>query len=190
MAGVEVESGGGGGGRRTANFEVNMIPMIDLLMVTISFLLITAVWTQMSRIDANAQVPGPPKPCEDGDCCDGNCPQDRKLHVSTVDGQKFVLQWKQGHTVVSTTEVDASGSSPTVGSTRYPSLAAAIVKEWQSSGVHRGTDDKAFDRAVVHASNDLPYSTIVGVMDAVSAPKRIDPRHTGTPAFEVSLAMD
>lgn len=47
MAGVSVESGGGGGGRRAVDSEVNMIPMIDLLMVTISFLLITAVWSHM-----------------------------------------------------------------------------------------------------------------------------------------------
>ena len=33
-----------------------MIPMIDLLMVTISFLLITAVWTTMGRVNASAQA--------------------------------------------------------------------------------------------------------------------------------------
>ena len=55
MAGVEV--GGGGGGRRSLDQEINMIPFIDLLMVTISFLLITAVWTSMGRIDAHATLP-------------------------------------------------------------------------------------------------------------------------------------
>ena len=57
MGGVNVDSGGKGG-RRTLDTEINMIPMIDLLMVTVSFLLITAVWVQSSRIDANANVPG------------------------------------------------------------------------------------------------------------------------------------
>ena len=60
MGGVDV--GGGGGKRKSLDSEINMIPMIDLLMVTISFLLITAVWTHMSRINADAQVPGPPRP--------------------------------------------------------------------------------------------------------------------------------
>jgi len=33
-------------------------------MVTISFLLITAVWTHMARVDMDAQVPGhPPGSC-------------------------------------------------------------------------------------------------------------------------------
>ena len=62
MGGVSVESGGGG--RRSLDSEINMIPMIDLLMVTISFLLITAVWTHMARINADAQVPGPPREVE------------------------------------------------------------------------------------------------------------------------------
>jgi hypothetical protein len=30
-----------------------MVPMIDLLMVTISFLLITAVWSHMARVNAS-----------------------------------------------------------------------------------------------------------------------------------------
>ena len=42
MGGVDV--GGGGKGKRATNSDINMIPFIDLLMCTIAFLLITAVW--------------------------------------------------------------------------------------------------------------------------------------------------
>jgi biopolymer transport protein ExbD len=52
MGGVDV--GGGGGGKRSVNSDINMIPFIDLLMVTIAFLLITAVWVSFSRINVNA----------------------------------------------------------------------------------------------------------------------------------------
>ena len=55
MAGVDV---GGGGKRRGIDAEVNMIPFIDLLFVTVAFLLITAVWTQAKQISSNAEVPG------------------------------------------------------------------------------------------------------------------------------------
>jgi biopolymer transport protein ExbD len=191
MAGVDVDSGGGGK-RRSGNFEINMIPMIDLLMVTISFLLITAVWTQMSRLEATAQVPGPAKPCEDGDCCDNNCPQEKKLHVSTLDGHKFILEWRQGRSVVSTSEltIDAPRSASESGLARYPELSHAIGKEWQTSGSHRDKNDGAFDHAIIHASNDLPYSTLVGVMDAISAPKRSAGKNGSASAFEVSFAMD
>src|SRR5262249_9164018 len=48
MAGVSV--GGSRGPRRSLDSEINMIPMIDLLMVTISFLLITAVWVHSQRL--------------------------------------------------------------------------------------------------------------------------------------------
>ena len=60
MGGVDV--GSEGGKKRSTNAEINMIPFIDLLMVTIAFLLITAVWVTNSRINADAQVPGPPDP--------------------------------------------------------------------------------------------------------------------------------
>ena len=58
MAGVDV-GGGGKGGRKSLDSEINMIPMIDLLMVTISFLLITAVWTQIAGLQV-ASSGGPP----------------------------------------------------------------------------------------------------------------------------------
>ncbi len=184
MAGVDV-GGGGSSGRRTGNFEVNMIPMIDLLMVTISFLLITAVWANMSRLKADAQVPGPPQPCAGG--CEEKV--ERKLHVITTDGHKFRLEWREGKNVVSTTEVDAT--SPSAGGVaKFPELSLALKKEWQQSGTHRAIDDAVFDRAVIHASNELPYSTLVGVMDAASAPRRNTKYGHTTAAFDVALAVD
>jgi len=96
MGGVNV-GGGGGGGRRTLDSEINMIPFIDLLMVTIAFLLITAVWSHMARINADAQVPGPPREVEP----DKQDPE-KQLHVEMRSPDKFVLVWKQAGTVIST----------------------------------------------------------------------------------------
>src|ERR1700754_3214740 len=99
MAGITLE--GRKGSRRSLDSEINMIPMIDLLMVTISFLLITAVWVHSQRLAADAQVPGsvvtPP--------CEGDCKEEAKLHVETSDPTKFVLAWKKGRTVLRSTEV-------------------------------------------------------------------------------------
>ena len=188
MGGVDV-GGGGGGGRRKTDSEINMIPMIDLLMVTISFLLITAVWANMSRLQADAQVPGPPQPCADGSCEEK---VERKLHVITTDGQKFKLEWREGKNVISTTEVDATSPAAggTAGVAKFPALSEALKKEWQTSGAHRATDDATFDRAVIHASNELPYSTLVGVMDAAAAPRRNTKSGHQTAAFDVALAVD
>jgi biopolymer transport protein ExbD len=47
----------GKGGRKALDAELNLVPFIDLLSCCISFLLITAVWTQLSRIDVNQKGP-------------------------------------------------------------------------------------------------------------------------------------
>jgi biopolymer transport protein TolR len=57
MSGVQVDSGGKGG-KKPVDSEVNMIPFIDLLICCISFLIITAVWTQLERLAATQQSPG------------------------------------------------------------------------------------------------------------------------------------
>ncbi len=189
MAGVNVD--GQKNGRKSLDSEINMIPMIDLLMVTISFLLITAVWVNMSRIEAQAKVPGsstePP-------CAGAECPQETRLHVETKDPSKFVLVWKQGQTVVRSADVPRdSVKAGKNGSVSFPTLATRIGDEWRSAGSHRDANDRAFDHAVVHASNDMPYKEVIAVMDAVAQAKR--PYAAGskteqTSAFQITFATD
>jgi len=52
MGGVSVDSGGGGG-RKSVDSNVNMVPMIDLLISVIAFLLMTAVWVQSGQLQAS-----------------------------------------------------------------------------------------------------------------------------------------
>ena len=54
MAGVDM--GSSSRGKRPMNAEINMIPFIDLLLVTVAFLLVTAVWVSRARLTANAGV--------------------------------------------------------------------------------------------------------------------------------------
>ena len=197
MGGVNVD-GGGKGGRRSLDTEINMIPMIDLLMVTISFLLITAVWVQSSRIDASANVPGTDTspPCVE--TAGGPCKPEARLHVQTTDPTKFLLVWKEGPTVVRTAEVPREPTRVKYGKegknvVAFPALAARISEEWKSAGVHRDPTDKKFDHAVVHAGNDMPYGEIVAVMDAVSQPQRAvlqSGRTEKAAAFEMTFATD
>jgi biopolymer transport protein ExbD len=49
MAGIQVEGRGRGG---VAGANVNMVPMIDLLVSMIAFLLMAAVWTHTGQIQA------------------------------------------------------------------------------------------------------------------------------------------
>lgn len=43
---------------RSTNIEVNLVPFIDLMSVLVIFLLITAVWTQVSMIQIGSSIYG------------------------------------------------------------------------------------------------------------------------------------
>jgi biopolymer transport protein ExbD len=193
MAGVDV-GGGGKGGKKALDSEINMVPFIDLLMVTISFLLITAVWSHMSRINANAQVPGPPRPDEEMTQVE----PEPSLHVEMRDQNNFKLIWKTGSTVVSDKSVprkaeesrDATGK---ITGSKYPDLAAEVEEQWKMTGKHRDASDKKFDQAVLHTDNETKFSDIVAVIDAIYKTHR--PINSGkpgdsVPAFNVTFAVN
>jgi biopolymer transport protein ExbD len=158
MGGVDV--GGGGKGKRELNTDINMIPFIDLLMVTIAFLLITAVWVTFSRLNANAQIPGPPNPQQEV------TPQtpEKILHLYVAD-ENFTLVWKQGATVVSENKVPKPENKGE--SIKYSDLATRLGEEWKTHGGHQDPSDKKMDQAVLHADNRLPFKEVVAVMDAL-----------------------
>jgi biopolymer transport protein ExbD len=49
---VAVESGGKSG-KKSVNADLNLVPYIDLLTCMVAFLLITAVWSQLARLEAH-----------------------------------------------------------------------------------------------------------------------------------------
>jgi len=163
MGGVDV---GGGSGKRAMNADVNLIPFIDLLLVTVAFLLITAVWVTNSRINANAQIPGPPNPEIEV------VPQtpEKVLNVA-IGAEEFVLTWKQGAVVAAETKVpkptSKSGEAP-----KYADLAKVFETEWKTHGSHKDPADMKIDQAIIHSDNRLPFKEIVAVLDALYSPKR------------------
>jgi biopolymer transport protein ExbD len=192
MAGVDV-GGGGKSGKKSLDSEINMVPFIDLLMVTISFLLITAVWSTMSRINANAQVPGPPRPDEEMTQVE----PEPQLHVEMRDPNNFKLIWKTGSTVVSDKSVPRKAEEIRSGSgvvgVKYPDLAVEIEEQWKMTGKHRDASDKKFDQAVLHTDNETKFSDIVAVIDAIYRTHR--PFNSGKPgdsvsAFNVTFAVN
>ncbi|MBN9165404.1 MAG: biopolymer transporter [Myxococcales bacterium 68-20] len=189
MGGVDV--GGGGGGKREMNSEINMIPMIDLLMVLISFLLITAVWTHMGRLNADAQVPGPPREVEPD-----KVEVEKQLHVEMRSPDKFVLIWKQGGTVISTVDVPRKDNvieKEGKKMIRFPELAAKIEQEWKTAGSHRDPSDKKFDQAILHTDNETPYVYLIGVIDAIykaHRPFNVGGKAEQVPAFNVTFAVN
>jgi len=49
----------GKGGKKPLDAAINLVPFIDLLSCCISFLLITAVWTQLARMDVTQKSKAP-----------------------------------------------------------------------------------------------------------------------------------
>ncbi len=66
--GMDLGTGGRGRGRRSLDAPINLVPFIDLMAVMISFLIMTAVWTQAGRLEVtnaaadNAPVTAEPPP--------------------------------------------------------------------------------------------------------------------------------
>jgi biopolymer transport protein ExbD len=187
MAGVDVESGGSR--KRATNSDINMIPFIDLLFVTIAFLLITAVWSTNSRLAANAEVPGQVG-C--GEECKGQTSKVFHVHVNEND---FVMVWKSGATTVTEQRIPRIGVEVQSGASsfvRYPELAKAIEEEWNRMGEHKNAADKMPDRAVIHTSDQLPFKEIAAVLDAVGSPKRdlsLGGATSKMPAFAATFAI-
>jgi len=169
-----------------------MIPMIDLLMVTISFLLITAVWTHMSRINADAQVPGPPRP----DVEQEKVEPEKQLHVMMQAEDKFVLVWKQGSTTVDSIDVPRKGVLSQQGRievVRFPDPAAKIESEWKAKGQHSNPVDRKLDQAILHTDNKTEFRYIIGVIDAIYQTHRdmnLGPKTEKMPAFNITFAVN
>lgn len=182
MAGIALETGSGA--KRPVDSELNLVPMIDLFVVCVTFLLITAVWSQTARLEANASAPGstegPTKVSE----------PEKTLRVEMVQDDRFVLSWRSGPTVHATTEVPrrplpvADGKEGQVG---YPDLAKEIAAQWAAHGTHQNSDDRLQDRAVIAVHDRAPFSEIVAVIDAIYGAKRKLGDHE-IPAFNVTFA--
>lgn len=57
MAGGMDVGQGGKGGKKPLDVAINLVPFIDLMAVTISFLIMTAVWTQIGRLQVAQSGP-------------------------------------------------------------------------------------------------------------------------------------
>ncbi|HSC88880.1 MAG TPA: biopolymer transporter ExbD [Polyangiaceae bacterium] len=185
MAGIDV---GGHGGKRAANHEIPLIPFIDFLLCLVMFLLVTAVWSQMARIEADAKVPGPPKETEQD-----KIEKEKELHVEMKGERKFQLIWREGSTVV--IQSDVNRKEVMVGDdVTYPDLAKKIEDEWKANGSHRAGSDKKFDRAVLHTDNSTEFKHVIAVLDAIYTPQRDFAPAGGAgekvPAFSVTFAAD
>jgi biopolymer transport protein ExbD len=168
-----------------------MIPMIDLLMVTISFLLITAVWTHLARMNANAQVPGPR-----ADIDTKSPAREKQLDVQMTYEDKFVLAWKEGGTTVDSIDVprrEVVTDRGPIQVVRFPDLADKIESEWKAKGQHSAPTDPRVDQAVLHTDDKTEFKYVIGVIDALYQTHRglqLGSKVEQVPAFNVTFAAN
>lgn len=164
MAGVS--TGAGKSGRKSVDQEVNMVPFIDLLMVTISFLLVTAVWTSMARVPAAPRVPS-----EKGTQVMKEEPT--ALRVKIDADKNVTLQWQKGQ------------KTEDVATVPLDQLGAAMTRAW-AAGVATGrvSEGELPTTAILQVPAKLPMSEVTQAMDGIRSPLRKD----GRSAFEVTFS--
>jgi biopolymer transport protein TolR len=96
-----VPEGGGGRGRakRPLDAVINVVPAIDLLACTISFLLFTAVWTQISRLQVQTAGTGGTPAAE----------EKKQIQVTVTLGERGMSLSTTSGTVL---EIPALGKTP------------------------------------------------------------------------------
>ncbi|MFL5300086.1 MAG: ExbD/TolR family protein [Anaeromyxobacteraceae bacterium] len=142
MGGTALPESGGKRRRRSLDATVNVVPAIDLLSCCISFLLFTAVWTQIGRLQT--------APVGQGTAADVTTPKSVTVTL-TIGERGYVLATSAGATVeIPALAHDASGVQYDVKSlgeklkkvkTDFPDQAAITV----------AADDAVLYADLVHA---------------------------------------
>lgn len=135
----------GGDGKRNSTVDLNLVPIIDLMSVCIIFLLITAVWTQVSMIQIGSSIYGKKS-------------SDEKVEPPKEAQVPFRLDvLRDGYRVI-------------IGKTtlKFPKLGEAYDNEKLVVELRKIKElypEKA--DAVVTVLDDLPYGALISGMDAL-----------------------
>lgn len=161
MAGISNESETRS--RRSVDRAINMVPFIDLLLVTISFLLVTAVWTGLARVQAQSHAPGMTTKYPDKT-------EPRALHVDvTRDGRSVSLTWQRG------TKTDA------VATVSLEDVHA-LVRELEKAATSANGEE-----AIVRVPAAMPTGKVIELFDAIATPQIACPGGS-CPAFRPTLS--
>lgn len=193
MAGIDV---GGHGGKRSVNQEIPLVPFIDFLLCLVMFLLVTAVWSHMARLEADAKVPSPSKQMEE------EPPKPQKKMTVEIKQDSFSVAWLLGGssqpiTSFTVARNDEAAKVDKNGNMLFKELAQKIAESYKDQGQHKDKSDKKFDQAIINAGNDTEFAVITAVIDAINAAKRDnpaakgggDPKDAKIPAFSISFQM-
>ena len=139
----------GAGNGKSVNVDLNIIPFIDLLSCITAFLMVTAVWVNLARVDVRPTGRAAAgDPCLDGDC---DAP---KLSVLVAGDQIWV-----GVSRVN----DFERIARTGASYDWPALEAALRRHKASALFDQKT---AIEIAADSTANSpVPYQAVIATMD-------------------------
>lgn len=132
------------GGKRGVDFTVNLVPTLDLLSVLIAFLLITAVWTQLARINTDQVLQ------KTADKPKKQQPQEERKDLLILVRPTEVLMKLTGEEPISV--------AATSEGTAYLKEVTTHLKEFKK---RIGDSDKA----IVAAEDAVPYHRLIQIMD-------------------------
>ena len=141
---VSLDTGGGAGGRKSVDIDLNLVPFIDMMSVLVAFLLITAVWTHLGRLDVEV---GAGKGAEDSRAVPAET-----LSVLVAEDAYWLSM--PGHPSVRVLRADAG---------EVKALDQAIAELGASRLVAPST------RVEVAAEDRVPYQDVVTAMDRLVA---------------------
>lgn len=146
MGGVSVDSGGKGG-RKSVDSNVNMVPMIDLLISVIAFLLMTAVWVQSGILQAQQPKGAGGAPSE------GRPQEQLKVNI-----------YADGRVKIGIQEADRHEVAPTHDRRGQPTVNAEEIR----TDLQRRHEAEA-SRNEVHINPEgaVRYDLIIKVMDVI-----------------------
>lgn len=142
MGGVSVDSGGKGG-KKSVDAQINMVPMIDLLVSCIAFLLMTAVWVQSGQL--RAQQPGNPN--SDAPPPQETPPEQLKVQISPTG-------LRVGVSAADMRDIPMNGEHP-----NYDELANVLRTRLQANQQNR--------EVWLQPDSTVEYDKIIRVMDKV-----------------------
>jgi biopolymer transport protein ExbD len=153
-------SGGRGRAKRPLDAVINVVPAIDLLACTISFLLFTAVWTQISRLQVQTAGTGGPAAVE----------EKKQIQVTvTVTERGMSLSTTTGVAV----EIPALGKGPEGQPVHDLKVLAEKLKQIKAEFPDQSS-------VTVAAEDGVLYADLVRVIDTATG--------AGLPAVSVTAA--
>ncbi len=143
MAGGGTPVPSGGGGKKSVDFQLNLVPFIDLLSVLISFLLMSAVWTQIARIEVrqSPNLPSDEPPPEQ---------EEEKLNLSVVIKATGYTVTKKGGQVIK--EIEKQGEL--YDTTALNEVLKQVVVE-----------NPGNEEVTVTSEDSVPYQDLITVLD-------------------------